>query len=62
MSALDDYLDASEAIRVTWPSSRFMSPKLRVFIDFLAETLPPLAEMSESERLRKAVVQLEAVA
>jgi len=62
VSALDDYLDASESIRVTWPSGRFMSPKLRVFIDFLAETLPSLGDTSESERLSESVVQLEAVA
>lgn len=39
VTILSDQLDFHDVFRAVWPSSRFMSPKLRVFIDFLAENL-----------------------
>jgi len=36
---LDDYLDAPHQFRLLWPSSRHLSPKVRVFVDFLSERL-----------------------
>jgi DNA-binding transcriptional LysR family regulator len=43
VSVLGDYIDHIEAFRALWPASRYPSPKLRVFIDFLAEHLLPRA-------------------
>jgi DNA-binding transcriptional LysR family regulator len=39
VSVLREHVDHTEVIRAMWPSSRYLSPKLRVFIDFLAENL-----------------------
>src|SRR3984957_4945574 len=39
VAVLDDYAEPSETLRVLWPSSRHLSPKLRVFVDFLATNL-----------------------
>lgn len=39
VSVLDDYLQGTTTLRVLWPSSRHLSPKLRVFIDFMADNL-----------------------
>jgi DNA-binding transcriptional LysR family regulator len=36
---LDDHIDRSGPLRVLWPSSRHLAPKLRVFVDFLAANL-----------------------
>jgi DNA-binding transcriptional LysR family regulator len=36
---LADHLEFSGAFRAVWPSSRQVSPKLRAFIDFMAENL-----------------------
>ena len=36
VTVLDDYTDRSGPLRVLWPSSRHLAPKLRVFVDFLA--------------------------
>jgi hypothetical protein len=36
---LDDYTDRSGPLRILWPSSRQLAPKLRVFVDFLAANL-----------------------
>jgi DNA-binding transcriptional LysR family regulator len=41
-AVLDDYTDCSGTLRVLWPSSRHLAPKLRVFVDFLAANLFPL--------------------
>jgi len=41
VSVLKDSVDRVEVVRAMWPSSRYQSPKLRAFIDFLAaNTLP----------------------
>lgn len=36
-SLLDDHVDGSGQFRMLWPSNRYLSPKVRVFIDFLSE-------------------------
>lgn len=36
---LDRYLTGMTVFRVLWPSSRHLSPKVRVFVDFVAENL-----------------------
>ena len=50
---LDDCTDRSGPLRVLWPSSRHLSPKLRAFVDFLAANLVPVVE-GESEEAREA--------
>lgn len=39
---LEDYTPSQTTLSVLWPSSRHLSPKLRVFIDFMAKNLSPL--------------------
>jgi DNA-binding transcriptional LysR family regulator len=41
---LDDCTDRSGPLRVLWPSSRHLSPKIRAFVDFLAANLVPAVE------------------
>jgi DNA-binding transcriptional LysR family regulator len=41
VSILREHIDDAEVIRAMWPSSRYVSPKLRVFIDFVAGNLCP---------------------
>ena len=53
VSVLDGCSDRAGPLRVLWPSSRHLSPKLRAFVDFLAANLVPAVE-GEPER-RKAV-------
>lgn len=36
---LDGYLTDAGQFSILWPSSRLVSPRRRVFIDFMAETL-----------------------
>jgi DNA-binding transcriptional LysR family regulator len=36
---LDDYLDREVVFWMLWPASRYASPKLRVFIDYMSEHL-----------------------
>jgi DNA-binding transcriptional LysR family regulator len=36
---LDRHVQHSGAFRLLWPSSRYLSPKLRVFVDFMAKNL-----------------------
>ena len=38
---LAEHIDHSGMFRAMWPSSRYLSPKVRVFVDFLAEHLSP---------------------
>lgn len=40
-TVLDDYTNFEGTFRVMWPSSPYMSPKLRVFVDFLSERVFP---------------------
>jgi DNA-binding transcriptional LysR family regulator len=44
VTVLDDYADRSGPLRVLWPSSRHLAPKLRAFVDFLAANLIPAVE------------------
>jgi DNA-binding transcriptional LysR family regulator len=41
---LDGCTDRSGPLRVLWPSSRHLSPKIRAFVDFLAANLVPAVE------------------
>jgi DNA-binding transcriptional LysR family regulator len=41
---LDDCTDRSGPLRVLWPSSRHLSPKIRAFVDFLAANLVSAVE------------------
>lgn len=36
---LDDWIDGPAQFRVLWPSNRHLSPKVRVFVDFLSDRL-----------------------
>lgn len=38
-SLLEDYLSATGTFRILWPTSRYLSPKIRVFVDFMAVNL-----------------------
>jgi len=49
VTVLDDYTDRSGPLRVLWPSSRHLAPKLRAFVDFLAANLIPAVE-GEADR------------
>jgi DNA-binding transcriptional LysR family regulator len=46
---LGDHMEFSGAFRAVWPSSRQMSPKLHVFVDFMAENLftTPIARLDQ---------------
>ncbi|MBB3810430.1 LysR family transcriptional regulator [Pseudochelatococcus contaminans] len=49
VSVLEDAVKHSGTFRILWPSSRHLSPKLRVFVDFMTENLfkqtePPLRD------------------
>jgi DNA-binding transcriptional LysR family regulator len=46
VTVLENYSDRSGPLRVLWPSSRHLAPKLRVFVDFLAANLVPAVEGS----------------
>jgi DNA-binding transcriptional LysR family regulator len=39
VSVLDSHTHHSGTFRMLWPSSRYLSPKLRVFVDFMAKNL-----------------------
>jgi DNA-binding transcriptional LysR family regulator len=39
VTVLDAHTDHSGTFRLLWPSSRHLSPKLRVFVDFMAQNL-----------------------
>jgi len=47
VSILNDHIEHTDTVRAVWPSSRFMSPKLRVFITFLADKLFRSMEVAE---------------
>jgi DNA-binding transcriptional LysR family regulator len=44
VTVLDEYSDRSGPLRILWPSSRHLAPKLRVFIDFLSANLVTAVE------------------
>lgn len=39
VSLLDSHLTGTGAFRVLWPTSRYLAPKIRVFVDFMANKL-----------------------
>ena len=41
ITVLDDYNQDRTTFRILWPSSRYLSPKLRVFVDFIVQNLFP---------------------
>ena len=41
VQVLKEYTDHEGIFRILWPSNRYLPPKLRVFIDFMAEHLFP---------------------
>jgi hypothetical protein len=49
VTVLDDHTDRSGPLRILWPSSRHLAPKLRVFVDFLVANLGPAVE-GESDK------------
>jgi DNA-binding transcriptional LysR family regulator len=49
VTVLDDYTDRSGPLRILWPSSRHLAPKLRAFVDFFAANLVPAVE-DEADR------------
>ena len=51
VTVLDDYTDRSGPLRVLWPSSRHLAPKLRAFVDFLAANLIPAVEGESARRV-----------
>jgi DNA-binding transcriptional LysR family regulator len=40
-TVLDDYVEHSGLFHMLWPSGRYTPPKLRAFVDFMAENLFP---------------------
>jgi DNA-binding transcriptional LysR family regulator len=41
VKVLDEYLEHSGMFRAVWPASQHSSPKLRAFVDHMAERLFP---------------------
>jgi len=41
VAILKEHVSRTEVVRAIWPSSQYQSPKLRAFIDFLAENVLP---------------------
>lgn len=50
ITVLDDYVERTSEFRVLWPASRHWTPKLRVFIDFLAERVFAKEDAGKSRR------------
>ncbi|MFM0092997.1 LysR family transcriptional regulator [Paraburkholderia sediminicola] len=44
VKVLDNYMAHSDEVRALWPSSRHLAPKVRVFVDFMAEHLFGIVE------------------
>lgn len=53
MSVMDGAVHRSGTFRILWPSSRQLAPKIRVFVDFMAENLfaPPAKTRSQPDSL-----------
>jgi DNA-binding transcriptional LysR family regulator len=39
VSLLDDYMADTGTFRVLWPTNRYLSPKVRAFVDYMAANL-----------------------
>jgi DNA-binding transcriptional LysR family regulator len=44
VTVLNDDTDRAGPLRVLWPTNRYLAPKLRAFVDFLAANLIPVVE------------------
>ena len=52
---LAEHIDHSGIFRALWPTSRYLAPKVRVFVDFLAEHLfPPASSVRKKSDARAA--------
>ena len=51
---LEGYVDRTEVVRAIWPSSQYQSPKLKAFIDFLAESVLPSSTATSSVKFDAA--------
>ena len=51
-TVLDDQIGHTGLFHVLWPSSRYMPPKLRAFVDFMAENLFPATAAPSRARRR----------
>jgi DNA-binding transcriptional LysR family regulator len=54
VTVLDDCSDRSGPLRVLWPTSRHLSPKLRAFVDFLASDLIPAVRAEPAQAAASA--------
>jgi DNA-binding transcriptional LysR family regulator len=54
VSVLGQYVEHEAVLRAVWPSGRMASPKLKAFVDFLAQHLLP----SELETISESVVSM----
>jgi DNA-binding transcriptional LysR family regulator len=41
VSILDEWVEGTDQFNLLWPASRQITPKLRAFVDFMAEHLQP---------------------
>ncbi len=41
LAVLDKWSDTSSTFRVLWPSNRWVLPKVKAFVDFMADNLFP---------------------
>jgi DNA-binding transcriptional LysR family regulator len=53
-SVLDDYVEHRGIFRLLWPSGRYVPPKLRVFVDFMADHLFPPRSRAHTRDSRRA--------
>jgi DNA-binding transcriptional LysR family regulator len=58
VSVLGEYIESREVLRAVWPSSRYLSPRVRVFIDFMAAHLPSKVLSAAEAPRRRAVVKI----
>jgi DNA-binding transcriptional LysR family regulator len=57
---LESYIEHSEALRAIWPCSRYPSPKLKAFVEFLAKhPFPPAPPMRKSDPTVENAVDLD---
>jgi DNA-binding transcriptional LysR family regulator len=54
---LAEHIDHSGIFRALWPTSRYLAPKVRVFVDFLAEHLFPPAPHAPNKSNTRAAKQ-----
>lgn len=54
IEVLEPFVAHASEFRLLWPSSRYVSPKLRVFVDYLASELPKLSSRRAGSALGEA--------